>query len=120
MIEILPESQVNILGVKATDYLTNEDYTEVWVPELKRLINQFGRVRALIYLDPNFEGWKLKAMWDDAKFGLTHRNDFEKIAFVGGHQWMKWGVRVCAHLSFGEVKYYKHEELTEAWNWIRK
>ena len=120
MIKILPESQVNILGVKATDQLTDEDYTDIWIPELEKLIDRFGKVRALLYMDENFKGWKLKAMWDDAKFGLKHRSDFEKIAIVGGPKWTSWGVKLSAHLISGEVRVFEEHELQEAWTWIRK
>ena len=38
MLEILPESQANILGVKATGELTRREFQEVLVPRLKAII----------------------------------------------------------------------------------
>jgi len=37
MLEILPESQGNILGVKATGKLTKQEFQEVLVPRLKAI-----------------------------------------------------------------------------------
>ena len=55
-------------------------------------------------MDESFEGWELMAMWDDAKFGLQHRNDLGKVAVVGGPTWVKWGAKVGKLLVGCEVR----------------
>jgi hypothetical protein len=56
MLHILPESQADILGVKAIGKFTNQDYREFLIPRLEDLIQEHGRVRVLLYLDEDFQG----------------------------------------------------------------
>lgn len=117
MIEIMAESKDAMLAVKATKKLSGDDYTEVWIPALQEVIEKFSKARCLLYMDENFEGWELKAMWEDAKFGFAHRNDFDKLAVVGGPKWVEWGTKVAGIMMSGEVKTYEPEQLAEALKW---
>jgi hypothetical protein len=120
MIEILPETQGNTLVVKATANLTTKDYEEVFIPKLKELIQKYGKVRAVVYLDENFEGWELGAMWDDAKFGIQHRNDFDKIALVSSKKYIEWATKIGAHFMKGQMKTFDGSQLQEALVWIKE
>lgn len=117
MIKIMPESQGKLLAVTATGTLTDNDYVDVWIPALQEVIDEYEVVNALLYMDDEFEGWDLKAMWEDAKFGLKHRNDFAKIAVVGGPDWIKWGVKIGDLLLDCVVKTYTPDKLQEALAW---
>lgn len=119
MIEILPESQGNILAVKGSGRLTDFDYQTVLIPQLESLIHTYGKVRFLFIMDEDFQGWDLEAAWDDATFGFRHRNDFEKVAVVGGPRWVEWCAKLSAHLLSGEIKTFPPEQVKEAWDWIQ-
>jgi len=54
MLEILPESHANILGVKVTGKFTSRDCQELLVPRLKGMIKEHGRVRVLFSLEEDF------------------------------------------------------------------
>ena len=75
MIELMPESAGNIVGIRATGTLTGADYEKVLIPRLEELFGEYGRLRILLCMDEEFAGWDLSAAWDDAAFGLTHRAD---------------------------------------------
>ena len=117
MITIMKESSGPMLAVTATGKVTGEDYTEIWIPALQKTIEEHGKCRCLLYMDENFKGWDLKAMWEDTKFGFAHRNDFDKLAVVGGPAWVEWGTKVAGALVSGEVKTYPAEELDAALKW---
>lgn len=117
MITIMPESTDQMLAVQATGTLTDEDYQEVWIPALEKIIDEFEVANALLYMDEGFEGWDLKAMWDDAKFGIKHRNHFSRIAIVGGPAWVQWGAKVGEMLMDCKVETFEPEKLQEALAW---
>jgi len=118
MIEVLPESHGNILAVKGLGTLTDLDYQNVLIPQLDSLIKEYGKAKCLFVMDEAFQGWELEAAWDDATFGLRHRNDFEKIAVVGGPRWVEWCAKLSAHLMSGEIKTFSTGDLEKAWEWI--
>ena len=119
MIEVLPESRYNILGVKGIGKLTDLDYKNILVPRLEGMIKDYKKIRCLFLMSEEFHGWELEAAWDDAKFGVQHRNDFEKVAVVGGPRWVEWGTKLAALIMSGEVKTFSSEQLDEAWDWVK-
>jgi hypothetical protein len=66
-----------------------------------------------------FVGWTVSAVWDDARFGLKHRADFEKIAVVGGPGWVEWCIRFTAFPIAGDVRTFSADRLQDAWDWVR-
>jgi hypothetical protein len=119
MMRVLPESEGNILGVQASGKMTEADYNETWIPKLKEIVQTHGSVRALLYMDETFDGWGLAALWEDAKFGLKQADDFEKIAVVGGPDWVRNAVKLFGGFMKGDIKSFAGNELGEAWSWIK-
>ncbi|WP_286181645.1 STAS/SEC14 domain-containing protein [Desulfovibrio sp. Huiquan2017] len=62
---------------------------------------------------------ELKALWDDAKFGLAHRRNFRRLTAVGGPAWARWGVKLGESLMDCEVKLYPPEKLDQICEWIK-
>lgn len=119
MLEILPESQGKILGIKANNKLTDHDYKEILIPRLEAIIRDEGKARVLCVMGEDFHGWEMEAMWDDAQFGMAHRQDFEKFAVVGGPRWVEWGAKLGALLMHTELHTYPSDHIQEAWVWIK-
>ncbi len=119
MIEIMPESTDSMVAVKASGKLTHNDYATVWIPALKKGIEAHGKIDGLLYMDEDFEGWELEAMWDDTKFGFSHRNDFRRLAVVGGPKWVAWGAKLAALITDGEIKTFERSQLAEAISWVK-
>ena len=120
MIEIMPETESNTLVVKATEMLTSEDYEDVFIPQLNQMIDKFGKLRVVLFLDKKFIGWELGAAWDDAVFGLQHRHDFEKVAVVGDQQWVEWATKIGAYFMEGQVATYASAEFQNAVFWVKQ
>ena len=118
MFQVMPESAGKIVGVRATGKLTDQDY-QVLIPNLEALIKQHGKIRFLCCIDEEFAGMEPGAMWDDAKFFLPHKDDFEKMAIVGGPKWVKLAMKLFAPLMQGEVKTFSGDQLAKAWDWLR-
>jgi hypothetical protein len=119
MLEIMPESKGKALWVRASGKLTDADYQETFIPKLEALIKEYGRLRLLFHLDADFQGWELGALWDDAKFGMQHLHDFEKIAVVGAPRWVEVVVNLFARLMDAEVRTMIPGQLAEAWEWVQ-
>jgi hypothetical protein len=117
MLQFLPESQGNILGVKVNGRFTNRDYQVFLIPRLQDLIKAHGRVRVLLYLDKDFQGWELEAIRNHP-FGLQHKDDLQKIAVVGGSWRLRLELKLVTPFMAGEVRTFSPEELAAAWTWV--
>ncbi len=120
MIEIMSETEDNILVVKATEKLTAKDYEEVFIPKINQLIQEYGKVRVVVFLAENFSGWEIGAAWDDTKFGIQHRNDFEKMAVVGGSKWVKWATKISSYFMDSQIAIYDTSDLQSAVAWAKE
>lgn len=120
MITILPETTGYTLVVKASGKLSVENYETVFIPILEKLIQRYGQIRLVMQFDENFSGWEAGAMWDDAKFGVQHRNDFKRVALVGAKKWIEWGTKLGSLLMEGEVKMFPADEMLEAIVWVKQ
>lgn len=116
MVEVLSESNGNILVLRAKGRLTHQDYKNVIIPHLVAMICNYGKVRLLM---DDFDGWRPAALWEDARFGLTHRNDFEKVGVIGGPRWAGWGLKLVALAMSGEMRAFSSAERSKALSWIR-
>ena len=119
MLEVMKESEGNTIGFRATGKLTRKDYDEVLAPRLAALAQQFGSVRALVYMDDGFKGWDLPAAWANTKLDMHHRGDLAKVAIVGAPVWEEWCVRMASLLMKGELRTFRSGELQAAWDWIK-
>jgi len=118
MIEVLPESKGNILVFRTVGKLTDADYKNVLIPHLDSIIREYGKARLLLDMG-DFHGLEAAALWDDTRFGLSHRNDFEKMGVIGGPRWVEWGVKLAAMVVSGEIRSFSPGEREEALNWIK-
>ncbi len=59
MIEIMSETEGNLLVVKASEKLTTKDYEEVFIPKINQLIQEYRKVRAVVFLAENSLDGKL-------------------------------------------------------------
>ncbi|HEY4299661.1 MAG TPA: STAS/SEC14 domain-containing protein [Candidatus Didemnitutus sp.] len=117
MIKIRPETGTDTLVVEASGKLTAKDYEDIFIPKLDQLIQQHKKIRIVIYFTDSFDGVELGAMWEDAKFGLKHKDDVERMAIVGGPQWMAWMTKVGSHFMPGKFKVFVATALQEAISW---
>ena len=118
MIAISPESKGKILIISATGKLTDKDYKEVLIPRLEEIIQAHGKARLLLDMGDEFHGWEAAAAWDDARFGLAHMNDFEKMGVIGGPGWVEWGLKIAAFAISGEIRTFSSAEREDALRWI--
>ncbi len=109
----------NIICLQASGKLTHDDYQQVLIPQLQQVVNKHGKARVLLAMGEEFNGWEPAALWDDAKFGMTHRTDFEKCAVVGGPKWVEWATKVGALIIPCEVKTFPSNQLADAQLWIK-
>ena len=118
MMEVMPASKEDILAVRVTQKLTDDDYMQIFIPKLEEIIEKYGKARVLVYLDDGYSGIELRAIWDDLKFGVKHRNDFIKVAAVGAPRWMDWVMKASSAIMSVEVGTFSTERLREALEWV--
>ncbi|NJN84699.1 MAG: STAS/SEC14 domain-containing protein [Caldilineaceae bacterium] len=118
MIQTIPTGSDKALAFSLTGKVTDDDYEDVLIPAVEAAVARHDKLCLLYQLGPEFDDYEAEAMWDDAKVGMKHLTDFEKIAFVTDHKWMARTVKAFGFLMPGEVKLYSNDEFDAAMTWI--
>ena len=118
MLEIINVGTDQVIGVKASGRLTDEDYRK-FLPQLEELIRRQGPI--LLFVDmTEFEGWETKAAWDDLKFGLRHDVDFARIAVVTDRKWLQWMIRASTIFFAAEMRCFPGADRERALQWLQE
>ncbi|MAS13677.1 MAG: STAS/SEC14 domain-containing protein [Nitratireductor sp.] len=111
----LPE---NVLDVTVAGEITAEDY-ESLVPRLESEIEQHDKIRVLWDMS-EMESVEPRAIWEDLKFDVEHRADYERVAIVGDKRWHDWATQLFKPLAEGAVRYFDVGQRDEAAAWVRE
>jgi hypothetical protein len=104
------------LSLKAVGKLNHEDY-ELITPMIDSALEAVSDPIVNVYIDASeFEGWELRAAWDDLRLGLKHGRQIEKIAIYGTDEWQKLATRIGGWFIAGETGFFKDAE--EAISWL--
>ena len=104
------------LSIKAVGKLTHQDY-QIITPLIDSALDAVNQPSVDVLIDgTEFEGWELRAAWDDMKLGLKHNNQFNKIAIYGNKNWQEIAAKIGNWFISGDVKYFTH--LNEASDWL--
>lgn len=99
--------------------LTHADY-EFMVPMIENAIREVKKPNIKFLVDAlELEGWELRALWDDFKFGMETMGLITKIAFVGNKTWEEYAIKITNFFMIGgEMKYFS--DMEEAKEWLMK
>lgn len=108
----------NVIAIRALGEVTSGDYEEKLIPLVRERAQRHPKLRLLMQLGPEFDGYTAGAMWDDARLGLTHWRSFERVAVVTDIGWITRSVKLFAPLMPGEVSVFPNDGLAAAKAWI--
>jgi len=105
------------VSMKAVGRLTHDDY-EVIAPMIEAAIVKVNQSRVKVLFDATeFEGWEIRAAWDDFKLALNYEDEFDKIALYGNQEWQETAAKVGNWFMSGEVQYF--DSYDDAINWLQ-
>ena len=116
MIKLLPGLPGNVVGVVAIGEVTASDYEQVKIA-VNAAVQMVGRVRLLLQVAPGFTGHSAEA-WNEARMGVIHFTDWEKIAVVTDEGWISGTVILLRFFASCPVKIFGNDALAEAKAWI--
>src|SRR5690606_10769017 len=106
------------LSMKAVGKLTHEDYEAITPIIDSAIVEINNQVVNILFDATELEGWDLHAAWDDLKFGLKHRKEFNKIAIYGHKKWQSYMAKIGSWFISGEVKCFHN--IQDAVAWLKK
>ena len=103
------------MNMKIVGKLTHADY-EMIIPMLENSIKDVGDPNIKIIVDmTDFEGWEMRAAWDDFKLGVKHNHEFSKIALIGNKKWEELMAKVSNWFISGDIQYFENRQDGLSW-----
>lgn len=118
MIRLLPDLPQNVVGAEAVGRLESADYLDVLEPAVDGALKRNDRLRLLLVLGAEFEGYSAGAAWEDTKLGIGHWSAWERIAVVTDRNWISDTIKALSWMLPGEVRVFRTEQRDEAVSWI--
>jgi hypothetical protein len=116
---VLDSLPSDVIGIDARGLISATDYRENLEPLVEEKLKQHDKLKMLLVAGPYFDGYSASALWDDAKFGLSHITTFSKLAVVTDEDWLHHSVKLFAAFMPTEVMVFPTKKLEEAKTWIR-
>jgi hypothetical protein len=108
----------HVLGADASGTVTGQDYETVLVPAIEAFRRDHDKIRALVVLGTDFQGFEGGAMWDDAKLGLREAGEWERLAVVTDQSHMRTMINAFKFMIPGKVKTFELGQLDDAKIWV--
>ena len=118
MFKHIPSDPPGIVALDATGKITDSDYKTILIPAIEAAKKDHGKVSILIRFGPEYDGYTPHAMLDDTMLGLTHWNDFNRVAVVTDVKWIVNGLHMFGPLIPATTRVFPVGSLDEALEWV--
>ncbi|MGY9047786.1 hypothetical protein P775_17180 [Puniceibacterium antarcticum] len=82
MIEMMSIPEDGMLGFRVKGTVTEADYERILIPALESALCEHDRLRLLVRIENSYHHSSLRALFVDAKMGLTYWNKFDRVAVI--------------------------------------
>ena len=117
MLEMIQDLPDDTVGIAVRGKMSHEDYERFVIPAMQDKLENHDKIKVLFHL-ADFNGIEMAALWDDAKFGLSHWRDFSKLALVTEDPTMKNMSAFFAWMVPAEVKIFELADIGKARKWL--
>lgn len=116
MLEVLPETQEDMLAVRVSDELTNQDF-DLYRELIRDRMKKYGSAR-LYYEMVNLSWVKPGAALENALFDLVHGREYDRVAMVGEKLWQELAAKIISPVKKKGVRYFSITEKEQAMRWV--
>jgi hypothetical protein len=117
MIEQIKNLPDNMVGFRAMAIVTQEDFENIVIPEVKKIVAKTGKLNYMLVLDTNVKDFTIGAWMQDALLGLKNLTKWHRAAIVTDDTTIHQFTTVFSALMPGEFKGFKKIDIDLAVAW---
>jgi hypothetical protein len=117
MIEVISAPD-NVTAFRAIGEVTKEDYQNVVVPAVEKLIGKVNEINFLLVLDTGVENFTAGAWVQDALLGLKNFGKWNRAAIVSDSDAVINFTNGFSYIAPGEFRGFKKAGFYKALNWV--
>jgi hypothetical protein len=108
----------NMVGFKASNEVTESDFTEEVMPKVKELVSKTDELNYMLVLDTSVKNFTAGAWFKDAVMGVKHLTKWNRAAIVSDVEGVKIFTDIFSVLAPGEFKVFEHKDEQQAISWV--
>lgn len=118
MIEQIKNLPDNMVGFRALAMVTKEDFENIIIPEVEKIVAKTGKLNYMLVLDTNVKDFTAGAWMQDALLGLKNLTKWNRAAIVTDDTAIHQFTTVFSALMPGEFKGFKKIDMDIAVAWV--
>ena len=118
MITHLANLPANIVAFKAVGSITEKDFIDTVMPQVKALVDKTGKLNYLLVLENSLDEFTIGAWFKDAQMGLQHLTKWNRAAIVTDVKSIRYFTDIFSYVMPGVFKGFEHKNLQEAIDWV--
>ena len=118
MLQLIEDLPAHVVGVRAVNAVTEEDYKKVLLPALEALSKTTGKINLIIVLETNVSNYTLGAWANDLKAGFMYFTKWHRIAIVSDQKLVRTFTNAFSFIAPGEYKGFPMAGLSIAKQWV--
>ncbi|WP_343633630.1 STAS/SEC14 domain-containing protein [Fluviicola sp.] len=118
MITKITDLPTNIVGFRATGEVTQADFDEVVIPEVKKLVEQTDVLNYMLVLDTPVSEFTFGAWFKDAVLGAQNLMKWNRAAIISDSEGVHNFTKVFSALMPGTFKAFNHAAMGQAVDWV--
>ena len=118
MIQQLTDVPANMVAFKASGEVTKEDFENIVLPAVKKLVDATGELNYMLVLETSVKNFTAGAWMKDALLGIQNLTKWNRAAIITDSEGIKTFTDIFSKLMIGEFKGYSHSEQAAAVQWV--
>lgn len=118
MICLVDNLPANMVGFKASGEVTEVDFTNTVMPNVKALIDKTDRLNYMLVLDTSIKNFTAGAWFKDAIMGIRHLLKWNRAAIVTDVEGIRIFTDIFSIIMPGEFKGFEHQDMQAAIDWV--
>ena len=118
MLNLIEELPDHVIGIRITDKLRAEDYSEQLIPLVNERLEKHHKLDLLCCIEGEWTGMEAGAAWQDLRLGLGKLGHWGRMALVSDIGWLENAVKLFRMLSPGELRHFDSDDYEAARQWV--
>ncbi len=118
VIQLIDNLPAGTLGFRCSGKINGEEMERRVIQQVEAALLEHDRIKALVVVQPDFEGLSLEAAWEDTNLGLHHWDGFERLAMVTDLAWVHQASRALSLLLPYPVRHFGLTDMEGARRWL--
>jgi len=118
MIQQINNLPANMVGFRASGEVTEEDFKNVVIPQVGKLVEKTGKLNYMLVLDTPIKEFTAGAWMQDAWLGIKNLTKWHKAAIITDSESVKTFTDVFSKFMIGEFRAFEKSQQDQAVAWV--